>query len=339
MAPISTPNYNLTGQDFIVVGGGGYIGAHVCKRLAERGGRPIVFDNFEAGHVHAVKWGPYESMDLRDRPATFAAFQKFPDVKTVIHLASSIEVGEGEKAPEEFYENNVSGALNLLMAMRAVGADRLIFSSTCATYGETQNMPLTESEIQNPFSVYGKTKLAIEHIIQSYHKAYGLKYVTFRYFNASGADPSGVIGEEHDPETHLIPNALKAAAGLGKGLKLFGTDYDTPDGTCVRDYIHVNDIAEAHIQAVKAMDEGLTHAELNLGTGEGYSVLQIINAIEQVTGLPVPYEASPRREGDLTQLYANAERARKVLNFTPKHSSLENIITTAWNFHRKKWGL
>ena len=339
MAPISTPNYNLTGQDFIVVGGGGYIGAHVCKRLAERGGRPIVFDNFEAGHVHAVKWGPYESMDLRDRPATFAAFQKFPDVKTVIHLASSIEVGEGEKAPEEFYENNVSGALNLLMAMRAVGADRLIFSSTCATYGETQNMPLTESEIQNPFSVYGKTKLAIEHIIQSYHKAYGLKYVTFRYFNASGADPSGVIGEEHDPETHLIPNALKAAAGLGKGLKLFGTDYDTPDGTCVRDYIHVNDIAEAHIQAVKAMDEGLTHAELNLGTGEGYSVLQIINAIEQVTGLPVPYEASPRREGDLTQLYANAERAREILNFTPKHSSLENIITTAWNFHRKKWGL
>lgn len=329
----------MTGQDFIVVGGGGYIGAHVCKRLAECGGRPIVFDNFEAGHVHAVKWGPYETMDLRDRAATLAAFQKFSDVKTVIHLASSIEVGEGEKAPEEFYENNVSGALNLLMAMRAVGADRLIFSSTCATYGETQNMPLTESEIQNPFSVYGKTKLAIEHMIQSYHKAYGLNYVTFRYFNAAGADASGDIGEEHDPETHLIPNALKAAAGLGKGLKLFGTDYDTPDGTCVRDYIHVNDIAEAHIQAVKAMDKGLTHAELNLGTGEGYSVLQIINAIEQVTGLAVPYEASPRREGDLTQLYANAERAREILNFTPKHSSLENIITTAWNFHRKKWGL
>jgi len=286
----------LTGQDFIVVGGGGYIGAHVCKRLAECGGRPIVFDNFEAGHVHAVKWGPYETMDLRDRAATLAAFQKFSDVKTVIHLASSIEVGEGEKAPEEFYENNVSGALNLLMAMRAVGADRLIFSSTCATYGETQNMPLTESEIQNPFSVYGKTKLAIEHMIQSYHKAYGLNYVTFRYFNAAGADASGDIGEEHDPETHLIPNALKAAAGLGKGLKLFGTDYDTPDGTCVRDYIHVNDIAEAHIQAVKAMEEGLTHAEFNLGTGEGYSVLQIINAIERVTDLPVPYEASPRRE-------------------------------------------
>jgi UDP-glucose-4-epimerase GalE len=338
-AAISNPNYNLTGQDFIVVGGGGYIGAHVCKRLAERGGRPIVFDNFEAGHEHAVKWGPFETMDLRDRGQTRAAFQKYPNVKTVIHLASSIEVGEGERAPEEFYENNVSGAFNLLMAMRATGADRLIFSSTCATYGETQNMPLLESEIQNPFSVYGKTKLAIEHMIQSYHKAYGLNYVTFRYFNASGADEGGEIGEEHDPETHLIPNALKAAAGLGKGLKLFGTDYDTADGTCVRDYIHVSDIAEAHIQAIRAMDGGLTQAELNLGTGEGYSVLQIINAIEKVTGLPVPYEVGPRRDGDLTQLYANSAKARKILDFTPENSTLENIIETAWNFHRCKWGV
>ena len=336
---MSNPNYDLAGQDFIVVGGGGYIGAHVCKTIAARGGRPIVFDNFEAGHEHAVKWGPFEKVDLRDRAATLTAFQKHPDVKTVIHLASSIEVGEGEKAPEGFYENNVSGAFNLLMAMRAVGANRLIFSSTCATYGETQNMPLLESEIQNPFSVYGKTKLAIEHMIQSYHKAYGLNYVTFRYFNASGADASGEIGEEHDPETHLIPNALKAAAGLGKGLKLFGTDYDTPDGTCVRDYIHVNDIAEAHIQAIRVMDGGLTQAEVNLGTGEGYSVLQIIKAIEQVTGLPVPYEEGPRREGDLTQLYANAQRAKDLLDFTPEHSSLENIIATAWNFHRAKWGL
>ena len=333
------PDYDLRGQKFIVIGGGGYIGAHVCKRLAERGGRPIVFDNFEAGHIHAIKWGPYEIMDLRDRIQTLAALQKYPNVKTVIHLASSVEVGEGEKAPEAFYENNVSGALNLLMAMRSVGADRLIFSSTCATYGETQTMPLLESEPQNPFSVYGKTKLAIEHMIQSYHKAYGLKYVTFRYFNASGADASGDIGEEHDPETHLIPNALKAAAGLGKPLTIFGTDYDTPDGTCIRDFIHVNDIAEAHIQALRAMDKGLTQAELNLGTGEGYSVLQIIKAIEKVSGLPVPYEAGPRREGDLTQLYANADRARDLLDFVPEKSSLENIISSAWNFHRSRWGL
>ena len=332
------PDHDLQGQEIIVLGGGGYIGAHVCKRLAERGGRPIVFDNFEAGHIHAVKWGPYETMDLRDRAQTLAAFQKHANVKTVIHLASSIEVGEGEKAPEEFYENNVLGALNLLLAMRSVGANQLIFSSTCATYGETQTMPLLETELQNPFSVYGKTKLAIEHMIQSYHKAYGLKYVTFRYFNASGADESGDIGEEHDPETHLIPNALKAAAGLGKPLTIFGTDYDTPDGTCIRDYIHVNDIAEAHIQALRAMDKGLTQAELNLGTGEGYSVLQIIKAIEKVSGLPVPYEAGPRREGDLTQLYANADRARDLLDFVPEESSLENIISSAWNFHRSRWG-
>jgi len=336
---MSNPKYDLESRDFIVVGGGGYIGAHVCKTIAACGGRAVVFDNFQAGHEHAVKWGPLVKVDLRDRSALLAAFELYPNVKTVIHLASSIEVGEGEKAPEEFYENNVSGALNLLIAMRKVGADRLIFSSTCATYGETQNMPLLESEIQNPFSVYGKTKLAIEHMIQSYHKAYGLNYVTFRYFNASGADVSGEIGEEHDPETHLIPNALKAAAGLGQGLKLFGTDYDTPDGTCVRDYIHVNDIAEAHIQAIRVMDGGLTKAEVNLGTGEGYSVLQIINAIEKVTGFAVPYEAGPRREGDLTQLYADAQRARDILDFTPQHSSLENIIATAWNFHRTKWGL
>lgn len=333
------PDYNLNGRDFIVVGGAGYIGAHVCKMIAEHGGRPIVFDNFQAGHEHAVKWGACERVDLRNREATLAAFKAYSHIKTVIHLASSIEVGEGETAPEGFYENNVAGALNLLMAMRAVGANRLIFSSTCATYGEAQTMPLREENVQNPFSVYGKTKLAIEHMIQSYHKAYGLKYVTFRYFNAAGADASGEIGEEHDPETHLIPNALKAAAGLGKGLTLFGTDYDTPDGTCVRDYIHVNDIAEAHIQAIRVMDEGLAQADVNLGTGEGYSVLQIIQAIESTIGLSVPYVAGPRRAGDLTQLYANAQRAKEILDFTPRHSSLENIIATAWNFHRTKWKL
>lgn len=331
--------YDLKGQSVIVVGGAGYIGAHVCKTIAEHGGIPIVFDNFSAGHKHAIKWGPHVEVDLRERKETALAFIKYPDVKTVVHLASSIEVGIGEKQPSEFYDNNVSGALNLLMAMKFSGANRLIFSSTCATYGETQNMPLLETEVQNPFSVYGKTKLAIEHMIQSYHKAYGLNYVTFRYFNASGADASGEIGEEHDPETHLIPNALKAAAGLGQKMKLFGTDYDTKDGTCIRDYIHVNDIALAHIDAIRAIDEGLTHAEVNIGTGAGFSVLEILKMIEQVTGLPVPYDVGPRREGDLTQLYADAANAKKVIGFVPQHSDLENIIKTAWNFHRKQWNL
>lgn len=327
----------LNNEAFIVAGGAGYIGAHVCKMISDHGGRPIVFDNFSAGHKHAVKWGPYVDVDLRDRAATLQAFEAHKTAHAVIHLASSIEVGIGEKNPAEFYDNNVSGALNLLMAMRAAGLNRLIFSSTCATYGEAQNMPLLETASQNPFSVYGKTKLAIENMIQSFHKAYGLNYVTFRYFNAAGADASGEIGEEHDPETHLIPNALKAAAGLGSKMKVFGTDYDTPDGTCIRDYIHVNDIALAHINAIRAIDEGLTHAEINIGTGSGYSVLEILKMIETVTGLTVPYEIAPRRKGDLTKLYADAANAKELLGFVPEYSYLENIIKTAWGFHRKRW--
>lgn len=336
---MTTFTYDLSGRAFIVAGGAGYIGSHVCKTIAAMGGTPITFDNFSAGHKHAVKWGPYIDVDLRDRAATEAAMLKHKDVKTVIHLASSIEVGLGEKSPAEFYDNNVSAALNLLIAMQKTQADRLIFSSTCATYGETDNMPLRESEVQNPFSVYGKTKLAIEHMTQSFHKAYALNYVTLRYFNASGADAAGEIGEEHDPETHLIPNALKAAAGLGKAMKLFGTDYDTPDGTCVRDYIHVSDIALAHIAAERAFDQGLKNAEVNIGTGQGVSNLQILQMIETVTGRPVPYTAAPRREGDLTQLYANGERAEVLLGFTPEHSDLRNIVQTAWNFHKANWSI
>lgn len=325
----------FSGRDFIVAGGAGYIGSHVCKMISEHGGTPITFDNLSAGHKHAVKWGPLVNVDLRDRQATQSAFKSFNQAKTVIHLASSIEVGLGEKQPAEFYDNNVLAGLNLLVAMRETKVDRLIFSSTCATYGETQNMPLTETEPQRPVSVYGKTKLAIEHMIQSFQKAYGLNYVILRYFNASGADESGLIGEEHNPETHLIPNALKSAIGLGKPMKLFGTDYDTPDGTCIRDYIHVNDIARAHILAEKAFDAGLRNAELNIGTG--VSNLEILNTIERILGNPVPYDTAPRRKGDLKQLYADANLAKKVLGFEPKHSDIENIIKTAWSFHRKKW--
>lgn len=331
--------YDLNGKTLIVVGGAGYIGAHVCKMIAENGGTPVVFDDFSAGHEHAVKWGPFVKVDCCDRAALDDAFAQYPDARTVIHLASSIEVGIGEKDPQGFYHNNVVGALNLLNAMKKAECDRFIFSSTCATYGESDTMPLTEDMVQNPFSVYGKTKLAIEHMIQSYHKAYGLNYVTLRYFNASGCDASGEIGEEHDPETHLIPNALKAAAGLGKGMKLFGTDYDTPDGTCVRDYIHVNDISLAHIKALEAFDKGLSQAEVNIGTGEGVSVLQILETIKEVTDLAVPYEEAPRRDGDLTRLYADASHAKEILGFEPQYSDIKNIIETAWNFHKRVWKL
>jgi len=329
-------DFDLTDKTIIVAGGAGYIGAHVCKAIADNGGTPITFDNFSSGHEHAIKWGGFVTVDLRDKDATLAAFMKHKDAHAVVHLASSIEVGIGEKDPAGFYENNVIGALNLLEAMRKLGLSNLIFSSTCATYGETDQMPLLESQVQNPFSVYGKTKLAIEHMIQSYHKAYDLSYITLRYFNASGADASGEIGEEHDPETHLIPIALASAAGLRGRMKIFGTDYDTPDGTCVRDYIHVNDIAGAHICGLKAFANGLTNTEVNIGTGQGVSNLEVLQMIERVTGKPVPYDNAPRRDGDLTQLYADPKRAKDVLGFTAQHSDLENIIKTAWNFHRSQ---
>ena len=327
---------DLNGRDIIIVGGAGYIGSHVCKAVHTAGGRPIVFDNLSAGHEHAVKWGPLEKLDVRNADQLDAAFARYPDAKIIVHLASSIEVGFGEKNPAIFYDNNVTGALVLLESMRRAGATHLIFSSTCATYGETQNMPLLESEIQNPVSTYGKTKLAIEHMIQSFHKAYGLKYVTLRYFNACGADFSGEIGEEHDPETHLIPIAIQAAMGLRDKMKIFGTNYDTPDGTCIRDYIHVSDIAAAHIKSIAAFDHGLEKAEVNIGTGKGVSNLDILKAIETITGKPLPYEAAPRRAGDLSQLYADPQKAKDILGFEPQHSDLDNIIKTAWNFHRKK---
>ena len=262
--------HDLTGKTIIVVGGAGYIGSHVCKAVAACGGVAVTFDNYSSGHAHAVQWGPSVTVDIRDKAATLAALTRYRSAYAVVHLASSIEVGIGEREPEAFYANNVLGALNLLGAMRALDMTRLIFSSTCATYGETTQMPLTETQSQNPLSVYGKTKLAVEHMIQSYHAAYDLSYITLRYFNAAGADADGDIGEEHDPETHLIPIALMAAAGKRPAMSLFGTDYDTPDGTCVRDYIHVSDIARAHIAGFKAFDNGLTKAELNIGTGIRY---------------------------------------------------------------------
>jgi len=332
-------DYNLTGKKIIVVGGAGYIGAHVCKAIADNGGTPVTFDNFSSGHKHAIKWGPFENVDLRDKLATLTAFTNHKDSYAVVHLASSIEVGIGEKDPAGFYDNNVIGAFNLLEAMRALSLNNLIFSSTCATYGETEEMPLLETQIQNPFSVYGKTKLAIEHMIQSYHKAYELSYITLRYFNASGADASGEIGEEHDPETHLIPIALAAAAGLRGEMKIFGTDYNTPDGTCIRDYIHVNDIASAHICGFKAFEKGLTNADINIGTGKGVSNLEILKTIENVTGNAVPWRPAERRAGDLTRLFADASRAKKTLGFEPQHSTIENIIQTAWDFHKRKWAL
>lgn len=328
---------HLKGALYIVIGGAGYIGSHVCQAIAAHGGEVIVFDNFSSGHKWAVKWGEYVNVDLRDQAEIAMACQTYRKAKAVIHLASAIEVGLGECQPAEFYSNNVLGAFNLLEAMRSVDLNTLIFSSSCAIYGDVASMPLTESSPQHPLSVYGKTKLAIEHMIQSYHKAYGLNYITLRYFNAAGADPRSGIGEAHDPETHLIPLALAAVAGVGTGLKIFGTDYDTLDGTCIRDYIHVSDIALAHIKGIQKLMQGLSAAEVNIGTGQGYSNLELVQMIEHVTGQNLSFEAAPRRAGDVSQLYADPSKATKLLGFTPRHSTLENIIRTAWQFHKQVW--
>ncbi len=330
---------DISGQTIIVVGGAGYIGSHVCKALQASGAVPVTFDNLSSGHEHAVKYGPLIKVDLRDKAAILTSCGDYKDASAVVHLASSIEVGLGETDPAGFYNNNVIGAFHLLEAMRETGLNNLIFSSTCATYGDTDQMPLMEDQTQKPFSVYGKTKLAIEHMIQSYHKAYDLKYLTLRYFNAAGADESGEIGEEHDPETHLIPIALAAAAGLRAKMKLFGTDYDTPDGTCIRDYIHVNDIAQAHILGLSKFGQGLKAAEVNIGSGEGISNLEILKLIADVTGSSVPYDAAPRRNGDLTRLYADPGLAKELLGFTAQYSDPKTIIASAWNFHKRVWGL
>ena len=330
---MSPPN----SQKVLVVGGAGYIGAHVCERLAREGYAPVTLDNLQSGREDFVHWGPLVEVDLRDRDATFKALARHPDASAVVHLASSIEVGLGEREPSRFWTNNLVGALNLLDAMREVELDRLIFSSTCATYGSSAVLPLTESLPQEPFSTYGQTKLATEHLIRGFASAHGLRFVTLRYFNAAGASTTAPIGEAHDPETHLIPIALEAAAGRRGPLTLFGTDYPTPDGTCLRDYIHVADIAGAHIKALEAFGRGLDRAEVNIGTGTPSSNREILEAVERVTGLPVPHTEGPRRPGDVPALWADATLAREVLNWEPEHSDLDNIIASAWDWHRSQW--
>ncbi|TRO95890.1 UDP-glucose 4-epimerase GalE [Glycocaulis profundi] len=322
----------------LVVGGAGYIGAHVCKALAARGIVPVVFDNFSSGHRHAVRWGPLVEGDVRDAAALDAAFEAHRP-GAVMHFAACIEVGEGEREPLKFWDNNVAGVVSLLAAMKRAGCERLVFSSTCATYGEPQTLPLTEAEPQTPVNVYGRTKLAVERMLADVSAAEGLRYAALRYFNAAGASPDGEIGEEHDPETHLIPNALKAAAGLGGPMKLFGDDYDTPDGTCVRDYIHVMDLAAGHLAALDRLWTGSESFACNLGSGRGFSVREILKTVETVTGRPVPCETHPRRPGDAATLLADLTLARGLLDFAPARSDPETVIGDAWRFHRRAWGL
>jgi UDP-glucose-4-epimerase GalE len=321
-------------RSILVTGGAGYIGSHAAKALSRAGYRPIVYDNLSRGHRHAVRWGPFVEGDLVDRARLAAAFAEH-DVSAVMHFAAFAYVGESVADPGLYYRNNVGGTIALLDAMQAAGIREIVFSSSCATYGIPAQVPIAETTAQSPVNPYGETKLAIERALLWYANAHGMRHVALRYFNAAGADPEGEIGEEHEPETHLIPLVLRAALGQGAPVEIYGTDYPTPDGTAVRDYIHVTDLAEAHVRALDHLAAGRNSAALNLGTGGGCSVREVIAAAERAGARPVPRRDAPRRAGDPPVLVADARLAQELLGWRPAHSDLETIMRTALAWHER----
>lgn len=318
----------------VVTGGAGFIGSHVCKALAARGVTPVSVDNLAHGHRDAVRWGPLEVVDLRDR-ARLADVLVRHRPRAVLHFAALIDVGESVREPAMYYENIVGGALSLLAGMRQVACTRLVFSSTAAVYGSPSAVPIVESHALAPVNPYGACKRAVEQVLSDYDAAYGVRSVALRYFNAAGADPEGETGERHDPETHLIPRALDVAAGRAPALSIFGTDYDTPDGTCIRDYVHVSDLADAHVAALDYLDGGGATTALNLGAGAGHSVLEIVRAVEAATSRPLPHRFEARRPGDPPRLVADITRARQVLGWQPRQSDLPTILRHAWAWHAR----
>ncbi|MBY3380116.1 UDP-glucose 4-epimerase GalE [Rhizobium laguerreae] len=323
----------MAGETVLVVGGAGYIGSHTCLDLANKGYTPVVFDNFSNGHREFVRWGPAEEGDIRDRARLDEVLAKHKPA-AILHFAALIEVGESVKDPVSFYENNVIGTLTLLSAAQAAGINAFVFSSTCATYGLPQSVPLDETHRQVPINPYGRTKYIVEQALADYDQYRSLRSVALRYFNAAGADFEGRIGEWHQPETHAIPLAIDAALGRRQGFKVFGSDYETRDGTCVRDYIHVLDLADAHVRAVEYLLKGGDSVALNLGTGTGTTVKELLGAIEDVSNRPFPVEYIGRREGDSHTLVANNDKARDVLGWVPQYD-LSQIIRSAWDWHAK----
>ncbi len=324
-------------RNVLVTGGAGYIGSHAAKALAAAGYLPVTFDNLRHGHRAAVQWGPVEQGDLLDPARLQEVLEKWRP-EAALHFAGLISVGESVRDPELYYRNNVVGSLNLLQAMRAATVDRLVFSSTAAVYGEPDVVPVPESAPRRPVNPYGAGKAMTESMLEDFGKAYGLRSVALRYFNAAGADPDGDTGETHDPETHLIPLALDAAAGRRGPLMIYGNDYPTPDGTCIRDYIHVSDLAAAHVRALEYMSTGdATSQAFNLGTGSGFSIRQVLDSIARVTGRPVPAHIGPRRPGDSAVLVADPTRARQALGWMPTLSDLDTIVRTAkaWTQRRQ----
>lgn len=315
----------------LVTGGAGFIGSHTCKLLHREGFDPIVYDNLSTGNRTSVRWGPLIEADICDTAKLQASLEAHAP-RMVIHFAASAYVGESVVEPEKYYRNNVAGMVSLLTACRAAGVDGIIFSSSCATYGIPQSLPITEDQPQNPISPYGRSKLIGEQMLKDFAHAYGTRYAILRYFNACGADPDGELGEWHEPETHLIPRALLAASGRIPELEIFGDDYETEDGTCVRDYVHVWDLAKAHVGAARHLLSGGDNIALNLGSGRGSSIRQILDSIEHTTRRKVPISIRPRREGDPAALYSDASRMRETLGIEASMSDLDTIMRTAAPF-------
>ncbi|MGB3387605.1 MAG: UDP-glucose 4-epimerase GalE [Pseudaminobacter sp.] len=321
----------MSKRTVLVVGGAGFIGSHTAKLLAREGYEPVVYDNLSTGHRTAVRWGAFVEGDILDTPRLVEAIEEH-DPGAVIHFAASAYVGESVENPAKYYQNNVNGTRSLLEACRKTGTGNVIFSSSCATYGIPDHLPIREGEAQRPINPYGRTKLIAEQMLADYSAAYGLRYVALRYFNASGADIDGELGESHDPETHLIPRAMMAAAGSIDFLEVYGDDYDTPDGTCIRDYIHVADLARAHVLAVEHLIGDGASLAVNLGTGRGTSIKEILESIGRLTGCNVPVKMRARRAGDPPVLYADPTLAAEKLGFQAVYSDLDTIIRSAAPF-------
>ena len=318
----------------LVTGGAGYIGSHTAKFLAAAGHQPVIFDDMSQGHDWAVKWGPLERGSLSDPERLADVFGRHA-IEGVVHFAANALVGESMVDPGKYFGNNTVGTLNLLEAMHRAGVGTIVFSSTCATYGDPVRVPIDETHPQAPVNPYGESKLMVEQMLRWYGEIHGLRWMALRYFNAAGADPDTEIGEEHDPETHLIPLVIGAAQGKRPPVKIFGTDYPTADGSAIRDYIHVTDLADAHLRALDRLGSGTASQAINLGTGQGHSVREVVDTVSRVAGRPVPVVEAPRRAGDPAELVAAPGRAREVLQWTCRYSDLETIVRHAWAWHEK----
>jgi UDP-arabinose 4-epimerase len=333
--PAIQPRDGGVSETVLVTGGAGYIGSHACKSLARAGYRPVAYDSLVRGHREAVRWGPFVDADLADFDRLADAFKRF-EVAAVMHFAAFAYVGESMTNPELYFRNNGYNSLRLLEAMRAAGVRHIVFSSTAAIYGDPDRVPIPESAPQRPVNPYGESKLMVERMLHWYGSAHGFTYAALRYFNAAGADMDAEIGEDHQPETHLIPLVLQAALGRRPRIDVLGTDYPTPDGTAIRDYIHVQDLAEAHVKALAHLLRGGGSLELNLGTGVGHSVREVIAAAERVTGRRIPQRETGRRPGDPPVLVAEASRTREVLGWVPTLSTLDTILASAWAWHNRR---